>query len=186
MSLIKLFDTNQSGVNLALRVAVGAVMLPHGAQKLLGWFGGYGYSGTMQFFTETMGIPTALAFLVIMAESVGALALIAGAFTRASAFGMASVMAGAIALSHWRHGFFINWFGAQGGEGFEFHLLILAVSAALVISGGGLGSLDRLIARRLGRAQAPVRTPASGGIGVLSGASAKFVAASEQSSRQAA
>lgn len=131
------------------RVMLGAVMLPHGAQKLLGWFGGGGFSATMAFFTETMHIPAPLALLVVLGESLGALALIAGAGTRIAALGISLVMVGAVLTTHLEHGFFMNWFGQQAGEGFEFHLLALALSVPLSVWGGGRFSLDRLAARAL-------------------------------------
>jgi putative oxidoreductase len=111
------FETDDSWASLIVRVTLGIVMLPHGAQKLLGWFGGNGFTGTMGFFTEQMSIPWIIAFLVIIGESFGALGLIAGFLTRLTAFGIALIMVGAIVLVHWPHGFFMNWFGRQSGEG---------------------------------------------------------------------
>ena len=138
-----LLATDDAWSSLVLRVMLGLVMFPHGAQKLFGWFGGNGFSGTMGFFTTQLGIPTVIAFLVIMAESVGAVMLIAGAVTRFAAFGIFCVMVGAIWLVHLPNGFFMNWFGKQAGEGYEYHLLALAISAALMIAGGGKWSVDR-------------------------------------------
>jgi putative oxidoreductase len=144
-----LFQTNDAVSLLILRLTLGAVMLPHGAQKLLGWFGGYGFGGTMSLFTDKMGIPAVLAFLVILAESFGSLGLIVGFLTRIAAFGIAWVMVGAIFLVHVRHGFFMNWFGQQAGEGFEYHLLVIGISLALLLSGGGKWSVDGIISKRL-------------------------------------
>jgi putative oxidoreductase len=146
-----LFKTDQSWASLILRVTLGLVILPHGAQKLLGWFGGNGFDGTMGFFTNVMHLPWLVAFLVIIGESLGSLALIAGLFTRFTAASYVVIMLGAIATVHWPQGFFMNWFGQQQGEGFEYHLLVIGMSAALVLTGGGAWSLDRLIARWLGR-----------------------------------
>lgn len=143
-----LFQTDDAWSSLILRVALGAVMFPHGAQKLFGWFGGFGFSGTMGFFTEKMNIPAPLAFLVILAESLGALALIAGFLGRVMAFLIGCVMIGAIWLVHLPNGFFMNWFGAQAGEGFEYHLLVLGISVALMIAGSGKWSVDRVIAEK--------------------------------------
>jgi putative oxidoreductase len=145
----RLLQTDESWTGLILRVTLGVVMFPHGAQKLLGWYGGYGFSGTMGFFTEQMHIPAVLAFLVIMAESFGSLGLIVGLFTRVAAFGITCIMVVAIAMVHWPHGFFMNWFGKQQGEGFEYHLLVLGICAVLLIWGGGRWSADREIAARL-------------------------------------
>ena len=124
-------------------------MLPHGAQKLFGWFGGYGFDGTMGFFTQQMGLPWLVAFLVIIGESLGSAALVAGLLTRFTAASFIAIMIGAITLVHGPNGFFMNWFGQQQGEGFEYHLLVIAMSAALVIVGGGKWALDGVIARRL-------------------------------------
>ncbi len=148
MNIQNLFQTNEDWGSLILRVTLGAVMLPHGAQKLLGWFGGYGFSGTMGAFTEQMHLPWIIAFLVIIGESFGALGLIVGLLTRVAAFGIACIMVGAIGLVHWPYGFFMNWFGKQAGEGFEFHILMLGMSLALMISGAGKASIDGLIAKR--------------------------------------
>ena len=140
-----LLQTDDSWSGLILRVMLGVVMFPHGAQKVFGWFGGNGFSGTMGFFTTQLNIPAVVAFLVIMAESVGAVMLIAGFVTRFAAFGIACVMVGAIWLVHLPNGFFMNWFGKQAGEGYEYHLLMLAISVALMIAGGGKWSVDRTI-----------------------------------------
>jgi putative oxidoreductase len=143
-----LFQTDDSWAGLILRVTLGVVMIPHGAQKLLGWFGGFGFSGTMGVFTQQMGIPAVLAFLVIVVESFGALALVAGLLTRIAAFGVTTIMVVAIGMVHWPLGFFMNWSGKQGGEGFEYHLLAIGIGVVLMIVGGGKWSLDRVIAAR--------------------------------------
>lgn len=134
---------------LLARVTMGAVMLPHGAQKFLGWFGGQGIEGTIKGMSG-MGIPPALAMLAIIAEFFGALGLISGALSRVAALGLGVVMVVA-ALMHLQVGFFMNWFGTQKGEGFEYHLLALGLIAIVLWRGGGLWSLDRLITRRLNR-----------------------------------
>ncbi|HZR46124.1 MAG TPA: DoxX family protein [Candidatus Manganitrophaceae bacterium] len=145
----KLFETNDALSTFILRVMLGLVIFPHGAQKLLGWFGGFGFSGTMGFFTGKMGLPAAVAFLIIIGESLGSVALIAGFLTRFTAASLAVIMIGAIALVHWPYGFFANWFGNQAGEGFEYHLLVIAISIALVVAGGGKWSADRAIEAKL-------------------------------------
>ncbi|HEU4534605.1 MAG TPA: DoxX family protein [Polyangiaceae bacterium] len=149
MSIAQLLRTDDSTRNLWLRLVLAGVMAPHGAQKLLGWFGGYGFSGTMGFFTGKLGLPAPVAFLVIVAESFGALALAAGFLTRAAAAGLIAVMAGAVLMAHAPHGFFMNWFGNQAGEGFEYHLLVIAMAAVLATTGAGRASLDAWLARRL-------------------------------------
>ncbi len=137
------FYTEDAWTNLILRLFLGVVMFPHGAQKLLGWFGGFGYSGTMGFFTDKLHIPAILAFIVIMVEFFGSLGLIVGFLTRIAAFGVLCNMIGAIAIVHWPYGFFMNWSGKQAGQGFEFHLLAIAISLALIIAGAGKWSIDR-------------------------------------------
>lgn len=144
----KLLRTDDDFSSLVLRVMLGLVFFPHGAQKVLGWFGGHGLAGTLNFFTANMGIPLVLAILVIAAEFLGALGLITGFLTRLSALGILSVMLGAILMVHLPNGFFMNWGGKQAGEGFEYHLLAIAIAAALMFKGGGKWSVDGLIARR--------------------------------------
>lgn len=137
----KLLATNTDILQLILRLTLGIVMFPHGAQKLLGWFGGGGFSATMQGMTG-MGLPSVIVFLVIVAEFFGSLGLITGFLTRFSAFGIAIVMLGAVATVHAKVGFFMNWMGQQQGEGFEYHLLVLGIALALMIRGGGAYSVD--------------------------------------------
>jgi putative oxidoreductase len=145
----RLFNTDESWSGLILRLTLGLVMFPHGAQKLLGWFGGFGFDGTMGFFTQKRGRPWIVAFLVIIGESFGSLALVAGLLTRFTAASFIVIMLGAIVTTHWPVGFFMNWFGQQPGEGYEYHLLVIGISAAILASGAGKWSLDRLIAARL-------------------------------------
>lgn len=138
----KIINTNDSSVATLLRVLLGLVLFPHGAQKLLGWFGGYGFDGTMGFLTETVGLPWILAFLVILIEFFGALLLIAGFATRIVAVGVISLFTGIVFTSHLQNGFFMNWGGSQAGEGFEYHLLAIGIALALLISGAGKWSVD--------------------------------------------
>ncbi len=143
------FKTDDSWAGLILRIGLGSVIFAHGAQKLMGWFGGNGFEGTMGFFTNKMGLPWLVAFLVIIGESIGSLGLIAGFLTRFTAASFIVIMLGAIVTVHWPQGFFMNWFGQQQGEGYEYHLLVIAMSTALVVIGGGKWALDSLIARWL-------------------------------------
>jgi putative oxidoreductase len=142
----KLFATDDNTATAILRLVLGIVFFAHGAQKMLGWFGGFGFSGTMGFFTGTMHIPAPLAFLAIAAEFFGSLGLILGFLTRIAALGIATNMVVAIATVHSAVGFFMNWNGTQKGEGYEMHLLVLAMTAFLIIRGAGAFSLDRAIA----------------------------------------
>ena len=143
-----LLRTDDSLPLMIVRLALGIVMLPHGAQKALGLFGGPGYSGTMAMFTS-QGMPAALAFLVILGESAGSLGLIVGFLSRIAGFGISCIMLGAIAMVHLPNGFFMNWSGKQAGEGFEYHLLVIGMSLALLIAGSGKWSVDGAIAQKL-------------------------------------
>ena len=145
-----LLSTTDSVVPTVLRVALGGVILGHGLQKVLGWFNGYGIDGTMKFF-GSLGVPSVLGALVIISDFLGSLALIAGLLTRFSAAAAAAVMLGAALLVHLPNGFFMNWGGAPHGEGYEFHVLAIAMALALMHSGGGLASLDAWLARKLAR-----------------------------------
>ena len=147
--LAKVTSTKADIAPVLARVALGAVMFPHGAQKALGWFGGYGFSGTMGFFTGKMGIPAPFAALAIAAEFLGAIGLVSGTLSRVAAFGIAATMLVAIATVHAGNGFFMNWTGAQAGEGFEYHLLAIALAAIVMVKGAGSFSLDRLISDKV-------------------------------------
>jgi putative oxidoreductase len=146
-----LFQTDESWTGLILRLTLSLVIFPHGAQKLLGWYGGFGFSGTMGFFTETMHLPWLIAFLVIVGESFGSVALLLGFLTRFTAASLAVIMVGAIVTTHIPHGFFMNWFGKQQGEGYEYHLLVIGIAVALLVTGAGRWSIDREIAERVAR-----------------------------------
>ena len=141
-----LVRTSDDGATAILRITLGAVMFPHAAQKVFGWFGGYGFDGTMGFLTGPLGLPWAIGLLVIVFEMAGSLALLTGTFARLGAAAIATVMVGAIATSH--HTFFMDWGGTQAGEGFEYHLLVLAMAAAILVRGSGALSFDRFFARR--------------------------------------
>jgi putative oxidoreductase len=139
---LRVVGTNAEVAPAIARVALGLVMFPHGAQKALGWFGGYGFAGTYGFMTAKLGIPGPLAALAIAAEFLGALALIVGVGGRVAAFGILSVMLVAIGMVHLPSGFFMNWTGAQAGEGFEYHLLAIALAVIVLVRGSGARSVD--------------------------------------------
>ena len=137
-----------------IQATVWALVFSHGAQKLLGWFGGYGWSGTMGFLTHGVGLPAALAGLIILIEFFGALALITGTLSRFAALGVAAVMVGAVVTTHAHNGFFMNWGGQAAGEGFEYHLLALALALPIIVRGAGAYSVDGAIASRSSLLQA--------------------------------
>lgn len=144
--LRRILETQAQTAPALLRLALGLVMFPHGAQKLLGWFGGAGPSATLDFFAS-LGIPAFLGVLVIMVEFFGSVALILGAFSRLAALGIGIILATAALLAHAPNGFFMNWYGSQAGEGFEYHILGVTLALALVIMGSGRLSVDRLLLR---------------------------------------
>jgi putative oxidoreductase len=140
-----LFKTNNDWAGFVMRLTIGIVLFPHGAQKMLGLFGGYGFSGTMGFFTETMNLPWLIGFLVIVIEFVGSISLVVGFATRLWSLSIIILMLGIILTSHIENGFFMNWFGNQKGEGYEFHLLVIGLSIATLINGSGKFSVDERI-----------------------------------------
>ncbi len=146
MALGKIFNTVDARGILFLRLGLGTIFMAHGAQKLLGWFGGAGFEGTIGYFQQNLGIPMELTIVAIVAEFFGGLAVILGLFTRVAASGLAAVMAVAIVKVHWAHGFFLNWTCAGGaGHGFEFNLALLAMALTLMASGPGGLSIDKWI-----------------------------------------
>ena len=141
--------TSDSSAPTVARLALGLVMFPHGAQHALGWFGGYGFAGTHAWMTGTLGFPAPLAALAIIVELVAPLFLVLGLGGRLAAAGLFGLMVGA-ASTHAASGFFMNWFGKlpAGSEGFEYHLLVMALAAVVAIAGSGAFSLDRRLSRR--------------------------------------
>jgi putative oxidoreductase len=134
--------TDNSPTQLFVRLALGVVMFPHGVQKALGWFGGAGITKTLQAFAE-MGFPAWSVVVLIGVESLGAALLVFGFLTRLWAIGIGASITICMFLNHVQHGFFMNWFGQQKGEGFEYHLLVIGICLALLIKGGGALSVDR-------------------------------------------
>jgi len=144
-----LLSTRRDPALLCARVVLGLVMFSHGAQKVLGWFGGGGPGATITSFEQHLGLPSILAVLVMAAEFLGGLGLIAGLLSRVAAGGIVLVMFGAVALVHARLGWFMNWTGTQAGEGIEYHLLAIALGIVVFMRGGGACSVDRVLARRV-------------------------------------
>lgn len=142
-----IFKTNNDWTGLVTRLTIGVTLFPHGAQKMLGVFGGYGFSGTMGFFRETMHLPWLIAFLVIIIEFFGALSLIAGFAGRIWSALTTVLFSGIILTSHLENGFFMNWFGNQKGEGYEYHILVIGLCIATLISGSGKYSVDKMLFR---------------------------------------
>jgi putative oxidoreductase len=138
----RLLGTSDDVALTSLRLVLGVVFFAHGAQKMLGWFGGHGFHGTMSSF-EQMGLSAPVALLVICTEFFGGLGLIVGLLTRIAALGIGGEMIGAIFLVHLPNGFFMNWASNQKGEGVEYHLLVLAIAATLLLRGAGAFSVDR-------------------------------------------
>ena len=143
----KLLSTSNDFGLTVLRLVFGIVFFAHGAQKMLGWFGGYGFHGTMGFFAQ-LGVPEPFAFLAICAEFFGGLGLIVGLLSRIAAFGIICNMIVAILTVHVHNGFFMNWYGNQKGEGFEYHLLAIAGLLVVLIKGAGALSIDHALSRR--------------------------------------
>jgi len=141
----RLMGTTDDLTLTVLRLVLGGVFFAHGAQKMLGWFGGYGFSGTIDFFSQQMHIPGPFALLAIDAEFFGSIGLVLGLLGRVAAFGIACNMVVAICLVHRHFGLFANWSGTQKGEGFEYHLLAIAITLAIMIKGSGAISLDRAL-----------------------------------------
>jgi putative oxidoreductase len=146
--LKKLFDTGNDRTLTFLRILGGIMMLPHGAQKMLGLFGGPGYAASMGMFGQ-MGIPAPLAVLAIYTEFFGCLLLIAGFLGRLASLGLIIEMVVAVVMVHLPFGFFMNWAGTQPGEGFEYHILYMALLAPVMVKGAGAWSVDRRIAHWL-------------------------------------
>ena len=140
-----LFYTNPDWIETLIRITLGVVFFAHGAQKLLGWFGGPGYKETMRTMHQFLGVPSPLAFLAIATEFFGGAALIVGLFSRVAALGIAVTMVVAIFTVHVRYGLFLNWFGDRKGHGYEYHLLVIALAAVIIARGAGALSLDRLL-----------------------------------------
>jgi putative oxidoreductase len=141
----RLMGTSNDVSLTTLRVVPGVVFFAHGAQRMLGWFGGDGFLISMGGYAH-MGISAPIALLILCAQFFGGLGLILGLFTRIASLGVAGLMIGAIFMVHLQNGFFMNWMGTQKGEGIEYHLLALAMAAALLLRGGGAFSVDRALA----------------------------------------
>jgi putative oxidoreductase len=148
--LLNLLSTDPDRTLAVLRIILGVVFFAHGSQKLLGWFGGQGLTATMHTMHEQLGLPLPVALFAVAAEFLGGLGLIVGLLSRVAAVGIAGIMLAAILIVHGRYGLFLNWFGDREGHGYEYHLLAIALAAAIVVKGSGAASLDRLLLNSLG------------------------------------
>jgi putative oxidoreductase len=140
-----LFSTDPDWTLTTIRVILGVVFFAHGAQKMLGWFGGDSLKNTLRTMHDFLGLPAPLAFLAVTSEFLGGLGLIAGLLSRIAAVGIIITMLSAVVMVHWRYGLFMNWLGDRKGHGFEYHLLAIALAIAIVVRGSGAASLDRLL-----------------------------------------
>lgn len=147
-NLNTVFRTEKHVSGFLLRLILGIVILPHGCQLLLGSFGGFGFNGSMNYFTNTVGLPWIIGFMVIMLQFFGAIFILAGIASRLFAFATIALFAGMIITTHLDHGFFMNWSGNKQGEGFEYHILVIGLALLLLINGSGRFSLDFLLTRR--------------------------------------
>ena len=144
----KIFQTNNDWTGLIIRMTIGLILFPHGAQKMLGLFGGFGFAGTMSFFTGTLHFPWLIGFSVIFIEFFGSLSLIAGFASRIWSSLVLVLMIGIVFTSHIHNGFFMNWSGQLQGEGYEYHLLVIGMALALLISGAGKWSVDYALQKK--------------------------------------
>ncbi|MEJ1240280.1 DoxX family protein [Chryseolinea sp. T2] len=140
-----LFYTGNEWMGLVIRLTVALVMLPHGCQKMFGWFGGYGYKATMDFFINSMKLPWTVSVLIIIIEFFGPIGLVVGFASKIWAAALITIMIGAIVTTNLKNGFFMNWFGNQSGEGYEYHLLVIGICLAIIMNGSGRLSIDGLL-----------------------------------------
>jgi putative oxidoreductase len=139
-----LVSTNPDWVLTIARLVIGVIFFAHGAQKVLGWYGGAGFSATLRILTVQLKLPAPIAVLVISAEFFGGLGLIVGLLSRIAALGILLAMLGAIAMVHFRYGLFMDWFGNQKGHGIEYHLLVIALAFVVIVKGAGAFSIDHV------------------------------------------
>lgn len=143
--LWNLFSTDPDWTLTVIRVILGVVFFAHGAQKMLGWFGGPGLKETLRTMHEFLHLPVPVAFLAVTSEFLGGVGLIVGLLSRLAAIGVCVTMLSAIVMVHGRYGLFMNWLGDRKGHGIEYHLLAIALAIAIVVRGAGAASLDRLL-----------------------------------------
>ena len=145
----KILNTKSNWGALVARLTLGIVLFPHGAQKMLGWFGGYGFTATLDAFTQQMGLPWLVAFVVICIEFFGSIFLILGFASRLWSLAIGGLFIGIIFTTHLEHGFFMNWYGNQAGEGYEYALLMVGIAGAVLMNGSGKYALDTQLIKHL-------------------------------------
>ena len=145
----KMLNTESNWGALVARLALGIVLFPHGAQKMLGWFGGYGFTATIDAFTDQMDLPWLVAFAVICIEFFGSIFIVLGLASRLWSLAIGGLFIGIIFTTHLEHGFFMNWYGNQAGEGYEYALLMVGIALAVLINGSGKYALDTQLVKRL-------------------------------------
>src|SRR6266566_5970894 len=166
--LNRLVKTNEDYALTIARLVLGVLFFVHGDQLMLGWFGGHGLRASIDFFSQDLGIPASFAFLAICAEFLGGLMLVVGFLGRVAALSIICLMAVAVVKVHWQFGLFMNWFGTQKGEGFEYHLLAATLGVVIALRGSGALSLDRLLARLRGSVPVEIDNLAAGAHAVTS------------------
>ena|SRR5579872_3620814 len=140
-----IYKTSDDWTGLVLRLSMALVMIPHAIQHTTGGLGGFGYTKVMDYFTSTMHMPWLVALLVIVIEILAPLLLLIGFATRFAAASLIVLMTGIIFSSHIQFGFFMNWFGSEKGEGYEYHLLYIGLALAAFFNGGGKYAIDRYL-----------------------------------------
>lgn len=142
--MTNIFKTNpENWAAFFARLAVAIVVFPHGAQKSFGWFGGGGFTKTMEIFTQMLGIPSFMVILVLIVETLGALCLALGLGTRLAVLAIAINFIGVLTVDIGGNGFFMNWQKIEGkGEGYEYFILLFGLLLVLLITGGGKYSFD--------------------------------------------
>ncbi|WP_374463220.1 DoxX family protein [Chryseobacterium sp.] len=144
----KIFNTNDDWTGFVIRLTLGLILFPHGAQKMFGWFGGPGFSKEVEHLTEYMHLPWIISVMVILAEFWGSVSLIMGLASRLWSVAFGVLFVNIIFIAHLENGFFMNWFGTQKGEGYEYHLLVIGLCIALGLNGSGKYSADQLISKK--------------------------------------
>ncbi|NVJ64661.1 MAG: DoxX family protein [Flavobacteriaceae bacterium] len=147
----KILKTESNWGALIARLTLGVVLFAHGAQKMLGWFGGYGFESTVEAFMTEMGLPWFVAFAVIIIEFYGSIFLILGLGSRLWSLAVAGLFMGIIFTTQLEYGFYMNWYGNQAGEGFEFSLLVIGIAVVVLINGGGKYAVDSRITKLLNK-----------------------------------